>query len=251
LFASDNRPRSVFSAAYLEELRGDGEGVLSAPARWRSQEWKDFSLAIAGILGTGILLDHPVKDLAARNRSASRDRMADAMGTLGTTGAAGFVGGLYLYGACRDDREAKVIAMDALTASILASGVLAPATKILVGRARPEDSGSSTNFKPFRQSDPGFPSNHTVEAFAVASVVSAHLESRWGSGTAYGLATLVGLSRMQLNQHYASDVVAGAILGTVVGRAVAFGHSKSPGHRMSLAPELVPGGLGVTLVARF
>ena len=37
---------------------------------------------------------------------------------------------------------------------------------------------------------------------------------------AYGAAGLVGVARIEQNTHYASDVVAGAILGTVVGRAV-------------------------------
>jgi membrane-associated phospholipid phosphatase len=248
---SDDRPESVFSAAYGKEALQDGGRILGAPARWDGQDWTRANWALAGIVGTGILLDRPVRDLAARNRTPGRDRLSDHLGYLGTYGAAAFVGGLYLAGAATANREAQLAAMDALTASLIASGVITPATKVILGRARPEASRDPGSFRPFHQGDPGFPSNHTVEAFAVASVVSARSDSPWVGGVAYGLAGMVGLSRLQLNQHYASDVVAGAILGTVVGRAVVFAHASGPGRTVALEPGLVPGGVGLTVMARF
>jgi membrane-associated phospholipid phosphatase len=241
----------VFSVDYGRELLGDAGRVVTGPARWEARDWQGFSWALAGVVGSAVLLDRPLRDAAERNRTPGRDRFADRLGSLGTVGAAGIVGGLYLYGAVKDDRDARRMALDGLTASIIASGLITPVTKWVVGRGRPEDTRDPASFRPFHRPDPGFPSNHTVEAFAVASVISAHCDSPWAGGLAYGLAGLVGLSRIQLNQHYASDVVAGALLGTVVGRAVVFSRPGGSGRRVTLEPSLAPGGAGVTFRARF
>lgn len=71
-----------------------------------------------------------------------------------------------------------------------------------------------------------FPSGHTTTAFAAASAVTAEVtrywpQSKWYVGTAmYGGATLVGLSRMYNNKHWASDVALGALIGTFAGMKV-------------------------------
>ena len=53
------------------------------------------------------------------------------------------------------------------------------------------------------------------------------------SGTVfYGGATLMGLSRIYNNQHWASDVMAGAAIGTLIGtKVVKYTHS-NPGNRI-------------------
>ena len=79
---------------------------------------------------------------------------------------------------------------------------------------------SSTSFHPFSGSDNSFPSGHATQAFAVASVISAHSDQVWVSVTAYTIAGLVGFARMYHNAHWTSDVTAGALIGTFVGRGV-------------------------------
>jgi membrane-associated phospholipid phosphatase len=44
------------------------------------------------------------------------------------------------------------------------------------------------------------------------------------------------------NQHWASDVIFGAAVGLVSGRAASFGHGPQ---RVSIAPSLLPGGVGI------
>lgn len=64
----------------------------------------------------------------------------------------------------------------------------------------------------------GFPSGHSAVAFTLASACSPYL-GRGGRIGAYGLAALVGFSRIQVSAHLPLDVVAGAALGYSVGNA--------------------------------
>lgn len=59
--------------------------------------------------------------------------------------------------------------------------------------------------------DPSFPSDHAAAAFAIAFCVFAF--SRWAGAGFLAAATLIGLSRLALGQHYPSDVVAGMAVG--------------------------------------
>ncbi len=64
-------------------------------------------------------------------------------------------------------------------------------------------------------SDPSFPSDHALAAFAIAAALVA-TRRRLGVGL-FGLATLLAFARVFVGTHYPLDVVAGAFLGTVVG----------------------------------
>lgn len=64
-----------------------------------------------------------------------------------------------------------------------------------------------------------FPSGHTIAAFAVATVIARrYSRHRWVPYVAYGLAAVVGFSRITLSAHFPSDVFMGAALGYSVGR---------------------------------
>lgn len=60
-----------------------------------------------------------------------------------------------------------------------------------------------------------FPSGHTAEAFAGATMVSMEYGKRykWVPYAAYGTASLVGIMRVCNNKHYLSDVLFGAGMG--------------------------------------
>ncbi|MFQ6675984.1 MAG: phosphatase PAP2 family protein [Fidelibacterota bacterium] len=81
------------------------------------------------------------------------------------------------------------------------------AMKTLSRRERP-------NGKGFRS----FPSGHTSGSFVVAATLNV-LYGRSIGIPAYAVAGLVGVSRIHDNKHWLTDVIAGASIGTVIGRA--------------------------------
>ena len=86
------------------------------------------------------------------------------------------------------------------------------AIKFLVRRKRPEGEWGGI----YRNTDPhSFPSGHAARAFLIAVVASA-LAPLWLVALLWVWAPLVALARVAMGVHYLSDVVAGAILGTVV-----------------------------------
>ncbi|MGH8519088.1 MAG: phosphatase PAP2 family protein, partial [Panacagrimonas sp.] len=96
-------------------------------------------------------------------------------------------------------------------------------------------------FRGFREFEyRAFPSIHSASAYAVATVytLETHRRARkltWLVGpVAYSLATTPGLSRMYTGQHWASDVLAGAFLGTLAGaKIVRYNHEVKPDNRVN------------------
>jgi undecaprenyl-diphosphatase len=101
--------------------------------------------------------------------------------------------------------------------ALAVSGLAVQTIKHLVGRPRPKltDQGI-VNWGPSLNSGyDSFPSGHTISAFAMAAVMTAVYPSgRW---IWYSLAVLVAFTRVYIDAHFASDVLAGAVLGVLIG----------------------------------
>jgi membrane-associated phospholipid phosphatase len=145
--------------------------------------------------------------------------------------------------------------------AVLVSGAITAVTKGAVGRARPFASPADPDmFRPghgfTNASLASFPSGHTSAAFATATVLArelgvAHPGARWiVNPLLFGGATFVGFSRVYDRQHWPSDVVAGAALGTITGfEVVAHAHGdRSPiGRRLFSHLSLGPSAHGVAV----
>ena len=97
-----------------------------------------------------------------------------------------------------------------------------------------------------------FPSGHTSNAFAWATVANHYYGLKVGIPS-YAVATFIGIGRMEKNAHHLTDVVAGAGLGYLVGRTVTRRDSEPlPGthaRQFGISPSSGPGGRGVGLTA--
>src|SRR5206468_489847 len=138
---------------------------------------------------------------------------------LGEAGAFGVLGAFYVAGLAGHSERARSVGEDGLISSLIAGGIITPALKLAAGRVRPRDTDKTFEFKPFSGSS-SFPSGHSTEAFAVASVIATHYDAPWVQVVSYGSAALVGFARVHHQAHFLSDVTAGAIIGTVTGRTV-------------------------------
>lgn len=101
--------------------------------------------------------------------------------------------------------------------SVGGAGLIANLTKNIIGRARPKlfDHVGVLDFKLFAF-DPDYaslPSGHATNIFALATVIGI----LWPRGRVllYTVAAWIAASRVLIGQHYVTDVVLGAILGTV------------------------------------
>jgi membrane-associated phospholipid phosphatase len=73
----------------------------------------------------------------------------------------------------------------------------------------------TTRERPDRSDNHSFPSGHASTAFVAAEFLHQEYKDKsiWISVGGYGIATLVSAARMYNNQHWVSDVVAGAGIG--------------------------------------
>ena len=228
----------------------DARYVLRSPARWEQSTWQNIGLAGLAVVGTAVVLDRPIQNSVQRNRNRTSDKVTRFFEPFGAEYSLAVLGGFYLAGAINDDPKATAIAQDGLAASLIASGLITPALKLAIGRSRPAQDEGTNRFRPFG-GNASFPSGHTTQAFAVASVIAAHYEPLWIKATAYSVASLVGYSRIYHNAHFASDVLAGAAIGSLVGTSLVAFNEKLRGSHVSLMPLAVYKGAGFALAKTF
>ena len=153
------------------------------------------------------------------------------------------------------------------TEALLLTDVISQAIRGPLGRARPRVSQDDpfkfqfgTGFTKFENR--AFPSLHSAVGFATAAAIVGELQLRkpdanwYAAPVLYSLAMVPGLTRMYLNQHWASDVVSGAFIGQLIGSRVvhyAHTHKRTKLDRALLATSVMPnpyGGMLVTVSAQ-
>jgi undecaprenyl-diphosphatase len=100
-----------------------------------------------------------------------------------------------------------------LAASILATAILVLAIKFSVRRQRPDGQWGAI----YRSTDPhSFPSGHAARAFLIATLAIG-LGPPWFGIVALLWAPLVTMARVAMGVHYLSDVLAGVLVGLLMG----------------------------------
>ncbi len=234
----------------------DAGHVLSAPARWQGREWLILTASTAALAGMS-LADESLSD-SARERGPTSGFVGDVYNQFGGGGSFLILGGFYLAGVIGKDSKAKDVCLDGLAASMIATGMITPVIGTVVGRERPTEEQGAYSFKPFEGRS--FPSGHSTQAFAVASVIATSYDQLWVKAAAYGLATMTAWERVRRGKHFPTDVVAGAAIGTLVGHSVVRFSRKlrsgekepeATGTRLTLVPVLGGGTYGVSATLAF
>jgi len=150
------------------------------------------------------------RDFERHDRLGAGDDIGSVMGNPGTH--FGVMGVLYSYGRLAKDAKA-VEASRRLAEALIINDLVTLTLKLSTGRNRPDGRHFS------------FPSGHVSSTFAMA----AALDGMYGPVVGvplYALGCFVGLSRLDKNKHYLSDVIFGAALGYVIGRTVNKAHDR-------------------------
>jgi membrane-associated phospholipid phosphatase len=131
--------------------------------------------------------------------------------------------GISLIRGNKYDQRTFLLAGEATIGSAILTTVMKDITRRLYPREVPPNGDFShtwfkKDWRDWRGGIGAFPSGHTSAAFTVATVFAKRYPNhRWVRWVAYGLATLVGFSRITLESHYPSDVFLGAVLGYAIG----------------------------------
>ncbi len=185
-------------------------------------------------------------------------RAATVFNTLGRPGTLVVSGALLAAGAAAGREGMRDVGRHGVEAVVIAE-VLTRGIKGIAGRARPNanpddprDFRLGRGFGDNRYQS--FFSGHASDAFAAATVFTAEAARAWPGWewavgpVLYGSAAMVGVSRMYDNKHWATDVLAGAALGTFVGLQVVRYHDRSDdGGGDGVVPEGGSPGAAVSL----
>lgn len=150
--------------------------------------------------------------------------------------------GIVFYGVGRLTKSPTLtdVALHATESVVLAS-VVSQIIRGPLGRARPYVTADTDQYDfqfgaGFKRKEAGFrrrsfPSIHTSSGMAVATVLTMELQRRHSGATPYvapvlfAAGLLPGLVRIQLDQHWASDIAAGAFMGVFAGyKVVSYSH---------------------------
>jgi len=124
----------------------------------------------------------------------------------------------------------------ALTEAMLLNTIITETVKATSDRERPNG-----------RNDLSFPSGHTSTAFVFATIIQRYYG--WKVGIpAYIGASFIGVSRLEKNVHFLSDVVAGASFGYLIGRTASRDAHKL--QRVAFVPQITRHGYGINLVIR-
>ena len=144
-------------------------------------------------------------------RSAIGDFIMPFISAVGNAGAIWIAAGVGYLFAPKHRRMGMAILLAIVLELFLCNAVLKPR----VGRIRPCDIDPTIALLVPHPHDFSFPSGHTGASFAAAYVMLLGKSNLWVC--AMVLAGLIAFSRLYLYVHYPTDVLAGIVLGILVG----------------------------------
>jgi membrane-associated phospholipid phosphatase len=200
----------------------DQKEIWASPAHLRIED-ADWLLPLAG-LGAALFATD-----ASFNKSESHASVTmqhyKTISTAGLGVLAGAAGGMWLlsydpHSAERAHwRETGLLAGESALNSLL----MTEALKYSLRRQRPDQGAGNGPF--FERGGTSFPSEHAAAAWSIAGVVAHEYPGPLTKMAAYGLATLVSVSRVRAGQHFPSDVFIGSLAGYMISQSIYSRHA--------------------------
>ena len=240
------------SAASAQQAPSD-----SSPAHTPVLTSRDVITAAVFIAGTAAIMPFDRHIAVESQRSSLQNNSAlhntlTGIRDLGEPGSIIIAGATYVYGRAGNSPRSAELGLRAIE-SFGAAGIVTTLIKGVTGRARPYVTADSNarDFKlgrGFRDDRyMSFPSGHVTTAFSIASAASEEIPYLWPHASKiwtpllFTTASLVGVARVYEDKHWASDVIAGAAVGTLVSRVVVRYQRAHPGN--SIDRVLLPAGV--------
>ena len=222
--------------SYFILLGSDLKQAFTKPFHMTSDDWLTtgkFALVAGGLALTEEAIQKKALDL--RNHNPNLRAVSKYVTNFGGLYEAYILGGLGAYGFAFKNEKMQTTTLLA-TQAYITGGAVESVLKFLTGRQRPYFTDSTrvevepTFYGPFyktprdakgKRTNSSFPSGHTTVAFAAATVYAMEYKNKPLVGIlSYSAASLIGLSRITENKHWATDVLAGAAIGYLTGRLV-------------------------------
>jgi len=227
LHAQTPAPTPTLEREFFKNILRDQKAIWTAPFHL---ERSDMKWVIPSGIGFMALV---TTDRITGDEIFEADRQVKASQWISNAGSVyglGAVAGtFYLIGRKKNNyraRETGVLSAEAMINSIIVEGAL----KGITQRGRPLDGHERSEFFDGGSS---FPSGHSTQAWAVATVIAHEYKDRPAVQiAAYGIASAVSVARFTGHKHYISDVLAGSALGFGIGKFVYHAH-----HRESLTED--------------
>lgn len=230
-----NQDTKITFKSYFVLLGSDLKQSFTKPFHMSKKDWgslSKFTLAAVALS----LADEPIQKgaLELRNRNTGLNNLSKYITNFGGNYEGYTLAALGAYGFIFKNEKVKATTLLATQAYITGAAVEG-VTKFLSGRTRPSYYEPGTEAEPrflgpFSKTTTSsggkkvyssFPSGHTTVAFAAATVFALEYKDKPIIPIiAYGAASLIGISRITENKHWATDVLAGAALGFLSGKQV-------------------------------
>lgn len=233
--AAYNEITKLNFSTYFILLGSDLKQAFTKPFHMKKHDWIAFG-KFAVVAGALSFADEPIQKraLAWRLRNSSFQNVSKYVTNFGGLYEGYVLVGLGAYGYVFKNTKMQTTTWLA-TQAYLTGGAIESVLKTLSGRTRPSvydpTKEAEPSFKgPFAKMsttfgggriNSSFPSGHTTVAFAAATVFAMEYRNKpFVPILAYSAATLIGISRITQNAHWATDVLGGAAIGYLTGRLV-------------------------------
>jgi membrane-associated phospholipid phosphatase len=253
------------SINYLKPFQEDvnsfyntGIKILESPFHFDSED-VILTGAILSATVVSFSLDHPVRNGVKDLHNAQLDRFTRLGEKFGSPRYSLALGGaLYLTGYFSGSREVRKTGL-MLVEGIFMNGLITEGLKIIIGRSRPHNNEGNYDIDFLQMEsdndDHSLPSGHTSTVFTVATILSDRIDNIFATIALYSAAGFTAFQRIYNDDHWISDTILGAALGTVIGLKVIklnsenVNGSSDPG--MTLLPLVSPNRYGVNLSLNF